>query len=115
MSMEFQVNRALYQGLLEQGTKAGTKAVAEQLLTDCDEYIKWDLGTMHDSGRVESEGNDAGVSWNTPYAKRQYYTGKGIQHGKNANPGIMWAHKAESAHKADYLRIIIKAFAEGLK
>lgn len=113
--MEFKVDQSLYKNLLNKGAVAGTYAVGEQLLTDSEEYVKYDRGTLYASGRVDHDGEDAEVSMNTPYAHKQYYTGRGIQHGHGGSPGIMWFHRAVAAHKSDYDRIMTKAFAEGMK
>lgn len=113
--VKFEVNEAFYKSLLEKGIKSGTFAVAEQLLADSDEFVKWDTGTMKDSGRPEHEDSGASVSMQTPYVIKQYYTGRGINHGHNANPGIMWFHKTADKYKSDYQRIMQKFFGEGLK
>lgn len=114
--VKFEVYTELYKRLLSQGAATGINAVAEQALSDSNRYVKIDQGTLRDSGRVEGEGIEKAISWNTPYALRQYYTGTPIDHGKNeGEPSLQWAHKAQRLHGKNWLRIMTKEFGEGLK
>ena len=69
-------------------------ATAEQILTDSNYYIKVDYGTLRDSDRYERSNGKIQVIWDTPYAKRQYYTGQPSR-DKNPNASMRWAHKAK--------------------
>ena len=114
-NVNFEVNYAMYQRLLNKGITAALAAVTEQAAHDTNMYVKYDSGTLHDSQRVEYKDGTSEISWNTPYAKRQYYTGTPIDHKKGeAEPRLMWAHYAESLHRKDWDKIFVKAFARGL-
>lgn len=110
----FTVNQAKYKSLLENATEAGLDAMAEQSLADSNEYVKVDQGTLRASGKVERKGTEISLSYNTPYAKRQYFTGRPSA-DVNGQASIMWMHKAQRVHGADWLKILKKAFAGGLR
>lgn len=113
--MSFEVNESRYRAILENGSEAGIKAVAEQALTDSNEYVKYDRGNLHDSSRIEKgTAGDVYLTWNTPYALKQYYTGTPINHG-TGHPSLQWAHMAYRIHGAGWKRIMDKFFAEGMK
>lgn len=53
------------------------------------------------------------VIWDTPYAKRQYYTGK-PSHDVNVNASILWAQKAADKYRGDWARMLQKGLGEQL-
>ena len=109
----FIVNQAKYKALLESATEAGLDALAEQALADSNEYVKVDQGVLRASGKVERNGAEISLSYNTPYAKAQYFTGRPST-DVNGQASLMWMHKAQRVHGADWLKILKKAFAGGL-
>ena len=109
--MNFQVNRAFYKALLENSTEAGLVALGEQALTDSNEFVRVYEGDLKKSGRVERDGKDVMVTYNTPYAKRVYYTGR-PSHAVNPNAVLQWIHHAQKVHGSDWLRIMTKSFSE---
>lgn len=111
--MNFSVNRALYKRLLENGTDAGLIAVGEQALADSNEYVRVAEYDLKKSGRFDRVGKDVILSYNTPYAKRRYYTGK-VSRAVNPNAQIQWIHYAKKKHGADWLKIMTKGFAGGM-
>lgn len=113
--VDFKVDYAAYERLLNNGITAGVAAVTEQVGHDANMYVKYDSGALHDSMRVEYREGKGEVSWNTPYALRQYYTGNPIDHMKGeAEPHLMWAHYAAQHHGKDWKKIFEKAFARGM-
>ena len=111
----FHVDMPKYQRALKKGIDAGIIAVTEQAASDSQKYVKYDSGTLHDSMRIEYKKGVGSISWNTPYAKRQYYTGTPIDHRQNrAKPHLMWAHYAAQHHGKDWKKIFEKAFARGM-
>jgi len=111
--MNFSVNRTLYKSLLENATREGLLAVGEQALSDSNEFVRIDQGQLKASGRFDLVGHDVELSYNTPYAKRVYYTGK-PSHAVNANAALQWMHKAKQKYGADWLKIMTKGFAGGM-
>lgn len=62
---------------------------------DCNRYCKEDTGALKKS----AVGNlkNGMLSWNTPYARKAYYTGK-ANTDVNPEAHLMWAHFAEKRH-----------------
>lgn len=75
--------------------------VAEQILTDCNTYVRMQSGNLASSGHVEAGGKR--IVWNRSYAKRVYYTGTPL---KNVNPNasLRWCEKAKRNHKNEWAR-----------
>lgn len=73
--------------------------VAEQILTDCNTYVRMQTGNLAASGHVEAGGKR--IVWDTSYAKRVYYTGTPR---KNVNPdaSLRWCEKAKRNHKKQW-------------
>ena len=51
--------------------------------------------------------------WDTPYAKRVYYTGKPSK-DKNPDASLMWAQKAVDTYSKELAQIAQKNFSEGM-
>ena len=79
--------------------------VAETIMADCNTYCRVDQGTLRESARVESGGKI--ITWNTPYAKRVYYTGTPSK-DENANASLLWCERAKGAHAKDWGKRIEK-------
>lgn len=64
-------------------------------LADCNRYCKENTGELKNS----AVGNlkNGMLSWNTPYARKAYYTGK-AHTDVNPDAHLMWAHFAEKRH-----------------
>ena len=89
----------------------GLFAVREQIKDDCNQYVKVDQHILERSAYTEMDGTTLHIIWNTPYARRQYYTG---QPSKEVNPNasILWAEKAAGECKKDWAAMIQKAMKE---
>ena len=73
--------------------------VAEQILTDCNTYVRMQTGNLAASGHTEAGGKR--IVWNTGYAKRVYYTGT-PQKNVNPNASLRWCEKAKRNHSKDW-------------
>lgn len=73
--------------------------LAEQILTDCNTYVRMQSGNLADSAHTESGGRY--IVWSTPYAKKVYYTGTPLRN-RNPNASLRWCEKAKRMHKADW-------------
>ena len=99
---------------IEQAFDKALFAVREQILTDCNYYVKVDQGILRDSAYTRHPKQMVlEVVWDTPYAKRQYYTGKPST-DVNVNASILWAQKAADKYRGDWARIIEKGMGERL-
>lgn len=105
----FDVYTAIYKGALEQASAEGTFAVAEQAKADSNYFVRVDQGQLKESAAAEHDGNNATLTYNTPYAATTYYTGK-PSHDVNPNATLMWIESAYKKFKSDWNAIMQKAF-----
>lgn len=115
MKIEFDGNKVKIR--VNRSRDIGMSALGEQALKDANFFCKQDSGALIDNSKTESQlipdaSGTIRLIWNTPYAKRQYYTGQPSP-DKNANASMMWAHKGEEANKETHLAILQKAAREG--
>ena len=71
----------------------GLFAAREQILTDCNYFVRQDQGVLRASGRTALIGATLEVSYNTPYAKKVYYVGTPSTN-VNPNASLQWCQKA---------------------
>lgn len=87
---------------LEKAFNSVRGALAEQILTDCNTYVRMQTGNLADSAHTEAGGKR--IVWNTPYAKRVYYTGT-PRTNVNPNASLRWCEKAKRAHSKEWAKI----------
>lgn len=80
-------------------------AVVPTALSDCNRFCKKKTGRLMASARGDTITGE--LSWNTPYARKAYYTG--IPDTK-ANPyaSRLWAQKAAKSYGGKWLSVIRK-------
>lgn len=84
---------------VEQMCAAGFLAASEQILTDCNRYVKVDTGTMRDNSYTELASSlELEVVWNTEYALHAWYKGTPSL-DKNPQARLQWAEFAAQMHK----------------
>lgn len=73
--------------------------VADQMISDCNTFVRKQDGTLAASARVENNGRK--ITWNTKYAKKVYYTGTPR---RNVNPqaSLMWCEVAKRNYANDW-------------
>ena len=88
-------------------------AAQEQIRADCNYYCREDTGMLIDSAQTQVDGMELKISWNTPYARRVYYTGTP---STNVNPhaSLMWAEVAHTEHGDDWAEILSKGMSDNL-
>lgn len=98
--------------VVDKMVERGLFAVREQIKDDCNQFVKVDQHVLERSARTQVDGDTLSVIWDTPYARRQYYTGTP---SKDVNPqaSIMWAEKAAAEYKNDWRKAIEKAMSDG--
>ena len=95
---------------IRRGVRLAKNAVAEQILSDSTQYIPKQEGTLRDSGRVEAQGEDVFVIWDTPYAAYQYYgcwpdgTHQVMNHS-TAGTFTQWVDHAKRIHGETWERV----------
>lgn len=87
-------------------------AVREQIKDDCNFYVKVDQHILERSAYTEMDGTTLKIIWNTPYARRQYYTGT-PSHDVNPNASILWAEQAAARYKKEWADMISEAMKNG--
>lgn len=90
-----------------------TIAVTEAVIQYGNDYVKVDQGTLRDSALEASIPKKGLAIWDTPYAKKQYYTGKPSKK-PNSLASLMWADKGVKTHKKDLDKIAQNAFNKGI-
>lgn len=76
-------------------------ALCSAIRADTNEYVPVDQGTLRQSSYSASRLDKGEIIWNTPYAKRRYYTG----HPRriiNPNASILWCEKAKKLHRKQW-------------
>jgi hypothetical protein len=98
-------------------------ACQEQIITDCNYYARKNTGVMIATSRTRGvapvmnedtshvDGLALYVVWDTPYAKKVYYTGTPLT-DKNPNASLLWAEKAAKQWRGDWAKILTKGMAE---
>lgn len=100
--------------LVEKAFRAGLKfAAEEQILPDCNYYCKEDQRILKNSAQHSVGDLKLTVSWNTPYARRQWDTGTPSK-DENPNASMKWAEVAQKKHNKDWIRQIEKGMKEHL-
>lgn len=79
-------------------TKAGQRALASQVLADTNRFVPMLNGDLRSSGTVSTDNKT--VSWNTPYARRQYYN-VGAKFS-TAGTGAFWDMRAKSVYGSSW-------------
>lgn len=79
--------------------------LSEQILTDCNTYVRKQSGVLEGSAHKEAGGKY--IVWNGPYAKRVYYTGTPL---KNRNPlaSLRWCEVAKRNYSSDWAAMATK-------
>jgi hypothetical protein len=88
--------------------------LAEQALTDCNYYVRQDTGALRSSSLSASIPREGLLIWNTPYAKRVYYTGSPSKE-VNPNASLMWCEKAHAERGRDWQALAQKLFNSKLE
>lgn len=83
-------------------------ALVQQVIKDSNYYCRKDQGGLISSSLTASQPENGLAIWDTPYAKKVYYTGRPSR-DKNPNASLMWFEKAKAAHKKDWEKIIDKS------
>ena len=81
----------------EKALEKAQKYLDQEVIRTCAPYVPLDTGTLERSGKMSSDIGSGTVTWNTPYAKKQYYEGssKGLR-------GERWFDRAKADHAEDW-------------
>jgi hypothetical protein len=87
--VEHRIEYAFHQGL-------GT--LANEILNDCNQYVKEDTGTLLMSSYIHSKLDEGKLIWQTPYARRQYWEIRTAYTDVNPNASWKWCEVAKKKH-----------------
>lgn len=110
MSISIQVDlKGAKKKLSDHNIRRGHIAMSSQILLDSDLYVPNREGHLRPSGHMSRDGKE--VSWNTVYARAQFYGKNGIvTFRKYTTPGTgkRWDEKAKAIHMTDWVRRFVK-------
>lgn len=98
---------------IEAGTQSMVIAVTESVVKYGNIFVRQDQGTLKKSALIESRPKEGLAIWDTPYAKRVYYTGTPSK-DKNSSASLQWAEKGVKTYKREIDQVAQKAFLRGL-
>ena len=103
--VDVQFNKSALKAKIDVASEKGIAAVCNEALKDANFYARKDTGELIRSSINASSPEKGELVWNTPYAKRMYYTGHPSR-DSNPNASLLWAHKGYAENKDKYLRIL---------
>lgn len=110
MGIHINFNRAATEQKLVKHWRDTLEPLSEQILADCNLYCKEDTGALIASSQTHSKLKEGKLIWQTPYARRQYYTIKTASTDINPGARWRWAHYARDAHLGDWRKIAQKLY-----
>lgn len=113
MQVKVTHDKAAIQRKIEAAAGKAVAVLTDQVVKDSNYYCRQDQGTLIASSQTASDFSKGIAAWDTPYAKRVFYTGEPSK-AVNQNAELMWVEKARSEHKGDWQEIAQKALREGL-
>ena len=113
--MAFQVvtNKAQVKARIDGAMQPAIAALTEQVIADSNEFCRVDTGALADSTLRASEPQKGRAVWDTPYARRAYFTGSPSR-DKNPSAALMWVEKARSQYGNEWEKLANKQFKEHL-
>lgn len=99
---------------IEAGRQAMVEAVTESVVEYGNIFVREDQGTLKDSALIASRPKEGLAIWDTPYAKRMYYTGTPSK-DKNPDASLQWAKKGVDTHKKELNQVAQNAFKKGME
>lgn len=107
-------NRLRVRARVSRGERAMVAALTNQVVQDGNFFCKQDQGVLMSSALIASQPEKGLAIWDTPYAKRQYYTGAPSK-DVNPNASTMWVEKARDVYgDNDWQQIAQKNFTGGM-
>lgn len=113
MAIKITRNKARIEQKISNGTQAMKIAVTESVVEYGNVFVREDQGVLKDSALISSRPQDGKAIWDTPYAKKVYYTGSPSK-DKNPNASLMWAEKGVKTYKKELDQVAQNAFKKGI-
>lgn len=102
--VEVHFDAARVKARVEAANKEATPIITNEFIKDSNYYCREDTGELERSAIRASRPEEGLAIWDTPYAKKMYYTGTPSR-DRNPNASLMWGHKAARKNKAKYARM----------
>lgn len=96
--MKIDINPGIVAAKVDGAFQKGLPLLAEEILNDCNQYCKWDIGTLAMSANVHSILAEGRLIWQTPYARRQYWSIETAYKDVNPNATWKWCEVAKQRH-----------------
>jgi hypothetical protein len=113
MNIKITRNTPAIQAKIKAGNSMMVPAVTEAVIEYGNVFVPEDQGTLMNSALIASRPQDGLAIWDTPYAKRRYYTGTPSK-DKNPSASLQWAEKGVKTYKKELDQIAQNAFAKGM-
>ena len=110
--MKCTINKAQVRMKIQDAWKAGLWKLSEEVLADCNEYVKRAPDRiLLRSSEIHSRTKEGVLVWETPYAKRQYWE---IQTALTPGTTWKWCETAKRNHKQQWEAQAKRGFLENL-
>lgn len=113
MGIKIKRNAAAIQAKIAAGKKQMIPAVTEAVIQYGNIFVREDQGALKNSALISSRPQEGKAVWDTPYAKKAYYTGTPST-DVNPDASLMWAEKGVNTYKKELDQIAQNNFAEGM-
>lgn len=113
MGIKIKRNAAAIQAKIAAGKKQMIPAVTEAVIQYGNIFVREDQGALKNSALISSRLQEGKAVWDTPYAKKAYYTGTPST-DVNPDASLMWAEKGVNTYKKELDQIAQNNFAEGM-
>lgn len=113
MGVKIKRNAAAVQAKISAGKKKMIPAVTEAVIQYGNIFVREDQGALKNSALIASRPQEGKAVWDTPYAKKVYYTGTPAT-DVNPDASLMWAEKGVNTYKKELDQIARNNFAEGM-
>lgn len=113
MGIKIKRNAAAIQAKIAAGEKKMVPAVTEAVIQYGNIFVREDQGVLKNSALISSRPQEGKAVWDTPYAKKVYYTGTPVT-DVNPDASLMWVEKGVNTYKKELDQIAQKNFAEGM-
>lgn len=90
---------------IENAVKKSLFAMKEQILTDCNYFVRVDQGILRDTAFANEDQTGILITYSQPYAKKVYYTGTPST-DVNPNASLMWCEKAYAQFGGQWQQIL---------
>ena len=82
----------------------GLALLTEEIKNDCNEYCKWEEGTLNRSADEHSLPKEGKIIWQTPYARRQYWEIRTAHTDVKPFASWKWCEVAKRKHKEQWAK-----------